>query len=101
MKRIKSSELMDEILSHISFISTNHMTSLEFVRFKYPAMPMFEYFGDNKVPFKTFGTVEGISNQIDSFECEIGLVYCFTGYVSATGAYIITAFPVEINNEVR
>lgn len=96
MNRIISSDTRDEILANIEFINTIHPTSLEYVNFKYPSMPFLDYFKNKQVPFKTFGTLEGISDQINSITDKIGLVYCFIGYVSATGAYILTAFAVEI-----
>lgn len=100
MRRIKNDSARLDILGHIKNISENYPTTLKEVLFKYPAMPVLSMFGYRTVEFELFGTEQGISKQIDSFTDNVGLVYCFTGYVEETNVYVVTAFPVEILNAV-
>lgn len=98
MQRIKDDSLRLEILGHINDIRENYPTTNKNVMFKYPSMPILEHFGNKTVEFELFGTEQGISRQIDSITVNVGLIYCFTGYVEETDAYVIRAFPTEILN---
>ena len=85
-----------EILEHIENINKIHPANGYQVLFKFPSMPILELFGRSSVPYNLFGTVDGISSQIDRFTGPVGLVYCFVDYVPETKAYVVKAFPVEI-----